>query len=197
MIRKIFIACALLASYPLLAQTFDDLDLSGIPNDFVNGTNADADQVNENFQYLQENLATLVAILQAQGTIAPPANRFAGTYAVNGIEITLEAGSCSGHTNGLVRATHLSGTATSDGSTLSLSLTDANGELFIGLPSLLSNSSGSSSDSLSVTASGAITGLGQFAADGNSFYASARDVVSGSCDEVNLAYISGVRTSTP
>jgi len=191
--RIIVTLCAGLLAHTGMAQTFDDLDLSGIPNEFINGTNADADQVNANFQYLQNNLATLVSILEQQGTIAPPADRFAGTYAVNGIEVTMEAGACGIHTNGLVRTTHLSGTATSDGTTLSLSLSDEIGDLFIGLPSTLSTSTTPSSDSLAVTASGAITGLGQFTADGNSFYASARDVVSGSCDEVNIAYISGVR----
>ncbi len=196
--KHIAFAIAGLISLTSGAQTLDDLDLSGLPNTFVNGTNADADQVNANFEYLQNNLATLVAILQQQGTLTPPANTYAGTYTLSGIEVTLEAGTCGIHTNGLVRVTHLSGTGTSDGSTLTISLTDEIGDLFIGLPSTLSSSSVGSGDSLSITASGAITGFGQFSADGNSFYASARDVASnGGCNEVNIAYLSGVRTATP
>jgi len=185
------------SSLHVAAQTFEDIDLSGVPNTFVNGTTADADLVNANFQYLQDNLATLVSILQAQGTITPTASKFAGTYAVKGIVVGLEAGSCGVHLDGTVRAIHLNGSATSDGTTLTLSVSDAAGYLEIGLPSVLSSSSfGNPADALSIGANGAIDTLGHFSADGNSFHLAAKDDETNSgCSETEVAYLTGIRTN--
>ena len=186
--RTIASLLSVLLASSCFAQTFDDIDLSGIPNAFVNGTNAD--EVNANFQYLQDNLTTLISILQAQGTIAPSTDRFAGTYALSGIEITMDSGTCGGASQNLI-ATRIYGTATSDGSTLSLSTNDASGEMGIGAG--LSYTTGNDSDAYSINANGVITGIGHFSQDGSTFYASATDNAAGSCHEINVAYLTGVR----
>jgi hypothetical protein len=197
MIKKLIVLAIAVGSFQVAAQTFEDIDLSGIPNEFVNGTTADADDVNANFQYLQDNLATLVSILQAQGTIAPTANKFAGNYSVKGIAIGLEAGTCGVHVDGTVKADHIYGTATSNGTTLTLSVSDAVGSLEIGLPSTLTSSVfGNPSDNLTIDANGAIGTLGYFSADGSSFHLAAKDDESaGGCSETEVAYVTGVRTN--
>jgi len=195
MLKKLITTAIIISSLNVSAQTFDDIDLSGIPNEFLNGTTADADQVNANFQYLQDNLATLVSILQAQGTIVPPADRFAGTYSISGVSVLLETGNCApSHTNGMVQVSHLSGTATSSGTSLSLSTNEPAGRLFIGTPSTNGTTTYNDVEVLSISGTGAIDTVGQFTADGSSFYASAfdDDTVSG-CNEKLATYISGVR----
>jgi len=197
MIKNLVAVVLVTSSMHVVAQTFEDIDLSGIPNAFVNGTTADADDVNANFQYLQDNLATLVSILQAQGTIAPTANKFAGNYELNGIEVTLEAGTCEVNLQQNLIVTQIAGTASSDGSTLSLSTTDASGEMrALGFGTTLLYTTGSDTDGFSIDANGGITGVGRFSQDGSSFYASATDsVTNGGCDEINIAYVTGVRTN--
>ena len=162
----------------------------------VEGVGADADQVNANFQYLQDNLATLVSILEQQGTITAPVNRFAGTYSLSGISVLFETGSCGpSHVNGMVLVSDVSGTATSDGTSLTLNTSEPAARLFIGIPSTADTTTISyPPDILPVSATGAIDTVGQFSADGSTFFASALDTETNSgCTENSVTHISGVR----
>ena len=177
-------------TYQASAVELEDIDLSAIPNTFVNGEVADANLVNENFEYLRNNIDILVQLLEQQKTLSTDATRYSGTYSITGFEV--ETGVCGDVVKVLeVSHSYVTGTMVSDGSTISgtwdntgqtlswrvldHSVPAHTGPIFLKHTLEIHADAPVKADPAagSIDAQGAISGPGaegQMTADGNSFY---------------------------
>jgi hypothetical protein len=203
-------------TYQASAVELEDIDLSAIPNTFANGQVADANLVNENFEYLRNNMDILVQLLEQQKTLSTDATRYAGTYSITGFEV--QTGVCGDGVKLLeVNHSYITGTMVSDGSTISGTWDNSaqtlswrtldhtvpghtGGTGTVLLKHTFETNTGTqvTADpaSGSIDAQGAISGPGaegQMTADGNSFYLVYRGTAEDTCSIQFNGSITGTR----
>lgn len=187
---QLFAALIALSPIVVSAADLDDVNVTALPNVFVNGQVADANDINDNFEYLRSNMATLVTALKEQQNPSTDPNRFSGSFKITGTEMQLDLCSETHPIEPQVNQVLITGSAMINAGMLSVdanyqrqsllaafSLTSTDGNISgVRSRSLLRTDSSSETLKLVVDAAGNISGgpvLGYMSADGNSFTLSA------------------------
>lgn len=192
---KPFVVAILALSPFIQAAELEDIDTSSIPNTFSNGSPADADEVNANFEYLRNNLDLLVELLEERKAISTDADRFTGTYFVSGMEFTLD--SCQGAPQ--VNHSAIVGTATVTNGVVSFSNTQTryvlrDGHLDEASSHVDTEDLGADSFELTLDSAGNFSGVsGAMAADGNSFSIISNDTEGSDCSSSHVLMLNGQR----
>ncbi len=199
-IKNILITLIGLFVFPLIvtAAELEEVDLTAMPNTFVNGEVADATQINENFEYLRNNIDLIKTLLE-DITLETDAEPFSGTYKVEGVDTGLTA--CNSYLE--VSQNTMSGTLTISDGNLSGSLTvyGQRIEAQAGEDYIFTREVKADYPNIPVSSTGVIGAgmghdggdIGQLSADGSMFTLSNPWQESSDCEHGGFTFLTGVR----